>query len=403
MIVKCPASNGRKSVVIRDYNESLRNDLPSGRDVAGSTAKYRKTHQSTNKIIRIGDKSTITFSVSCPDCGLYSQCIKDATLPELKDSQKTTTTPEHQPTTFNHHKRQRNPYSKHTILSLGTKMAIKTQLTLFLWPTGLFPRRINYWLFIKGLVSSYDDILSGATSDPNLTIVRLSLNFPARGWKSTPADDPLPEHISTSSPCLRVRDASPSSTGTTTERWIRESSSILEFLEAHYAAADHHHHAGPTLLNANNIADVAATSDRVGQLNLAIIEGLTYIRHACPEFAAFAGLKDDERSAAAARIGLQSMMKGLAKVLDWARADSLATTGWLTPGTDGPGLVDVNLAAPRRYLEIVYGWNIFEGEELRPLEEWYGRFRKLDWWDGFEEREDVRISEFKFTVEKVVG
>ncbi|GAW13320.1 hypothetical protein ANO14919_027020 [Xylariales sp. No.14919] len=268
-------------------------------------------------------------------------------------------------------------------------MPMNEQLTLFLWLQGLFPRRVNYWLLIKGLVSSPRDLEDGKTLDSNLSIVRLSINMTPTGfdWKSNPENDPLPKEISTSSPCLRVRN-----TQTGDERWIRESSSILAYLEEVYADR------GPAL-NPKALLDRAVTNDLVGQINLNAIESVSYIRHASPQFAAFAGIKEEERSQAAARVGYQSMVKGFVKVQTWA-GDALATTGWLTPGTDGPGLVDVNFAALRRYLEIVYGWDIFEKEELKPLAEWYERFKGLSWWSALEEGPDVHPPELRFSIDK---
>ncbi|KAI0554804.1 hypothetical protein F4679DRAFT_237471 [Xylaria curta] len=261
------------------------------------------------------------------------------------------------------------------------------QLTLFLWLQGLFPRRVSYWLLIKGLVSSPEDLLEGKTTDPKLSIVRLNINLPSGGWVSDPKNDPLPSTVSTSSPCLRVRD-----TETGAERWVRESSSIIAYLEEVYA--DRH-----PALKSQNMLDIALTNDLIGQVDISIVEGVTYVRHASPQFAAFSGLQNTERSRAAARLGYQIMVKGLLKVQDWAR-DSLATTGWLTPGTDGPGVVDVNVAAVRRYLDLVYGWVIFEKEELRPLEEWYEKFQKLAWWGALEERPNVHPSELRFTIDR---
>ncbi|RYC58069.1 hypothetical protein CHU98_g8148 [Xylaria longipes] len=263
-------------------------------------------------------------------------------------------------------------------------MATNQQLTVFLWLQGLYPRRVSYWLLIKGLVPSPQDLLEGKTTDPNLSIVRLKLNLPSGGWISDSKNDPLPPTISTSSPCLRIRD-----TGTGAERWIRESSSIIAYLEEVYSDRE-------PALKPKDILDMAAMNDLVGQMNISIAEGTTYLRHASPQFAAFSGLQDEERSRAAARLGYQSTMKGLLKVQDWAR-DSLATTGWLTPGTDGPGLVDTNLAAVRRYLELAYGWNLFENEELKPLEEWYRRFQTLAWWDALKQR--PHPSELQFTID----
>ncbi|KAI3325435.1 hypothetical protein HD806DRAFT_552727 [Xylariaceae sp. AK1471] len=272
-------------------------------------------------------------------------------------------------------------------LESPSSMAKNQQLTLFLWLDGLFPRRVSYWLLIKGLVLSPADLLEGRTTDPNISIVRLSLNLPSRGWKSNPENDPLPANISSSSPCLRIRD-----TETGTERWVRESSSIVAYLEEIYADR------GPAL-KSSDIIDTAITNDLIGQMNMSIIESLMYVRHASPQFGAFAGLKDEERSRAAARNGYQGMLNGYLKVQDWA-GNSLSATGWLTPGIDGPGLVDVNLAAVRRYLGLVYDWDIFEKEELMPLVEWYGRFQKLPWWDAFEGRRNGHPSGLKFTIDK---
>ncbi|KAI0487086.1 hypothetical protein F4859DRAFT_527198 [Xylaria cf. heliscus] len=266
-------------------------------------------------------------------------------------------------------------------------MTKNQQFTLFLWLQGMFPRRVNYWLLTKGLVSSTEDLLEGKTTDPNLSIVRLTLDLTTFGWISDPENEPLPPSISTTSPCLRIRD-----TETGAERWVRESSSIIEYLEGVYADR------GPAL-KPKDILDITAMNDLVGQINLALAESMGSLRHASPQFATFSTLKQEERSRPAARVSYHSTMRGLLKVQDWAR-DPLATTGWLTPGTDGPGLVDVNLAAARRYVELTYGWNIFEKEELKPLEEWYGRFQKLAWWNGFEGRPNIHPPEFKFNIDR---
>ncbi|KAI0404768.1 hypothetical protein F4802DRAFT_566269 [Xylaria palmicola] len=267
-------------------------------------------------------------------------------------------------------------------------MANKENLTLFLWLQGLFPRRLNYYLLIKGLVSSPEDLLNGKTTDPNLSIVRLTFDMPSGGWISDPESDPLPPSISTSSPCLRVRDPE-----TGAEHWVRESSSILEYLEEVYSDK------GPSL-KPRGLLDSAATHDLVGQINASGAEGTSYLRHVSPQFAAFSGLREEERSPAAARVGYQNSVKALLRVQDWS-GKSLATTGWLTPGVDGPGLVGVNLAAIRRYVDLVYGGNMFEPEELKPLEEWYRRFQKLSWWSALEERPNVHPPELKFTIDKI--
>ncbi|KAI0592746.1 hypothetical protein F4775DRAFT_580940 [Biscogniauxia sp. FL1348] len=256
------------------------------------------------------------------------------------------------------------------------------QYTLWLWLEGMFPRRLNYFLLMKGLVATPMDLLQGKTNIPNLQIIKMRPDMTSGSWKFDPETESLPTGVST--PCLRVKD-----TRTGRERWVRESVSILSYFE------DVFRDRGPALQSLDPL-DVAATNDMMGTINLAMGDGATYIRHACPIMAAMSGLKDEDRSHAAARNAYEMMVKGLSKVQMWAQG-TLTETGWLTPGIPGPGLVDITLAAGRRYLELGYGWDTFEREELNILAEWYERFKKaVPWWDALEEREDVHPKEMMF-------
>ncbi|KAI5917422.1 hypothetical protein F4810DRAFT_717703 [Camillea tinctor] len=251
--------------------------------------------------------------------------------------------------------------------------------TLWLWLEGMFPRRLNYFLLMKGLVSTPMDLLQGTTNVPNLRIVKMRPDMETGSWKFDSEADALPR--GTSTPCLRVTD-----TQTGRERWVYESVSILSYFESIFRGH------GLTLLSLDPL-DVAATNDIIGVINLAMAEGGTYMRHACPAMAAWSGLKNEDRSHAAALNSYGIMVKDLRKVQIWAE-DTLAETGWLTPGVQGPGLADITLAAGRRYLELGYGWDIFEREELKVLAAWYKRFKNtLPWWDALEEREDVHPKE----------
>ncbi|KAI0152960.1 hypothetical protein GGR57DRAFT_503092 [Xylariaceae sp. FL1272] len=250
-------------------------------------------------------------------------------------------------------------------------MSSDQQLTLFLWLEGFFPRRINYYLLLKNLVKSPADLLACKTTEPNLNIVRMSLA--QKGWSFTPSDDPLPAEISTSTPCLRVRN-----TATGGDRWVRESASILVYLETLYGDR------GPALKPSDHL-DIAAMDDLVGCVSTAFAESLVYARHASPFLARGLGVKDEDRSPGAARNAHATMVRQLVKVQSWG-STSLNATGWLTPGVDGPGLVDLCLASGRRYMELGYGFDYFENEELGLLREWYERFRSLSWWEELEER-----------------
>lgn len=256
-------------------------------------------------------------------------------------------------------------------------MSRSPQHTLWLWVEGMFPRRLDYFLLSKGLVASPAELLAGKTTTPDLRIVLMEPNMSGSGppWIFNPAEDTLTP--GTSTPCLRI--ACPS---TGTEKWVHESTAILCYLEDVYASS------GPET-QPKAAMDRARMNDRLVAINEGFIHGVVYMKHAIPGTDFWSGLKDEDRSLAAARNSLQSMVTVFSKVQAWSE-DSLESTGWLTPGIDGPGLVDFSLAALCRYTELCYGWDILEDEKLRQLAEWYRRFRTLPWWGGFEERQDVK-------------
>lgn len=207
----------------------------------------------------------------------------------------------------------------------------------------------------------------------------MHMEMSAGGWKFADPGNPAPQGAST--PCLGIHDPA---TGET--RYIYESASILVYLETVYGSSQE---ARPAATPKDPV-DIATIHDIVGIMNLAMLDSGYYTRHAVPVLAAWSGVANEDRNRAAALNAQASMVKNLGKVQAWA-AKSLKMTGWLTPGTEGPGLADFCLAASRRYLELTFGWDIFEegGEELKELAAWYERFKGLDWWEAAEEQSIV--------------
>ncbi|KAI0024022.1 hypothetical protein F4780DRAFT_776247 [Xylariomycetidae sp. FL0641] len=271
-------------------------------------------------------------------------------------------------------------------------MANKPTLTLWLWLEGAFPRRISYFLLQKGLVSSPAALLRGETNAPDLRIVRMGLDLSAAGgtWTFDPAHDALPAGAST--PCLRVRGPHPHP-----DRWVRESASILAFLDTYYSSSS-----SPALQPADPV-DRAAAADATALVDHALAHARAYLAHAAPAAAAWSGLRAADRSLAAAAHARGDLRRCLRKLAGWT-APALAASGWLTPGVaHGPGLVDVALAGPARYLVLAYAWDILAEEEeedddaeLLPLRRWYARFCALPWWRELEERADVHPRELRF-------
>lgn len=245
-----------------------------------------------------------------------------------------------------------------------------TQLTLFLWPRGLFPRRIVYQLLLQGLATP-EEILCGTSTTPNLTINISTLG--ASGFVSSNPSDPKPEGFSW--PCLRVRD-----TSTGGCRWIHESSAIGAFL------AEAFPNTAP--VRGQSVLDRASTTDMMCLLDLLGSDSKYYVKHAAPSSSSWSGLEDEQRSLAAAANAKEDLLKCLTKLQIWAQ-DSLQATGWLTPGIDRPGIVDASLAGMVRYLQLTFELDMFEDDEFRPLREWWTRFQTVDWWREMEETGEV--------------
>lgn len=245
------------------------------------------------------------------------------------------------------------------------------KLTLFLWPEGMFPKQIVYCLFEKGLITSAAQLYEGKTVDPRLNINIIA--FEGGSLKSKNPEDPKP--AGKSAPCLRITGGSGNDSSV---RWIHETSAIRLFLEALYPEK-------PALVS-RDLLELATTNDIMGALQCAMDDANYYIKNAASVTTFWSGLRDEERSLPVARIAKQGMVRGLTRAQEWAAA-SIAASGWLTPGLDRPGMVDVTLAAWARYMELSYALDLFEDEGLKELALWYARFKKLGWWDEMEERD----------------
>lgn len=248
-------------------------------------------------------------------------------------------------------------------------MEQNAQLTLFLWLEGLFPRTAAYYLLQKELADSAAQMYEGRTNDPRLKIQVVSLT--GAGFETSDPNDHKPADKSL--PCLRIVDGADENNIT----WIHESSSILRYLEEIYTQ-------DPPMMSSNTL-DRAVMQDCLALTYEAFIHSVYYIKNAASVTGFWSGIRNEDRSLPIALHSKQAMMKSLKKLQDWA-ARSLQTSDWLTPGTKGPGLVDVSLAAGIRYIELSYSFKPLEDEMLAPLRGWYARFKSLPWWEEFEER-----------------
>lgn len=253
------------------------------------------------------------------------------------------------------------------------------QHTLHLWPRGLYPRRVVYYLLIKGLAKP-SDLLQGRTTVPTLSINIINYNKETQRLESVDVDDPRPAGKST--PCMRVVD---SDTGRTC--WIHESTAIPAYLEDAYSDLPP--------LQSQSIVERAIMGDIILAINAAQDDFSYYLRHASPVAAKHMALDDADRSRTSALNAKAHMNRCLSKVQKWAE-ESLGQSGWLTPGIETPGLADVCLAGWLRYIELAYELNVLEGDGLDALRSWWARFKTLPWWEEMEETGEIHPEDLRF-------
>ncbi|PNP74044.1 hypothetical protein FNYG_12614 [Fusarium nygamai] len=246
-------------------------------------------------------------------------------------------------------------------------IATNFELTLFLWMEGFFPKQVVYYLLIKGLADSPAQLYEGKTNDPRLRVNVLFLN--GTTIEETNSEDRKP--AGKSNPCLRIVD----STGKTPPRWVHESASIRQFLEEMYPEK-------PSMISSTPL-DRALMGDIQSIVLQAFNDCNYYIKNAASVTTSWSVIKDEDRSLGVARHAKMGMVRSLLKAQEWA-AESLETGGWLTPGLDHPGLVDVTLAGGVRYMELSYSLRMFDDGRLELLRGWYARFQQLARWKELE-------------------
>lgn len=254
--------------------------------------------------------------------------------------------------------------------------------TLYAWVRGAYPRRIAYQLLLKGIVPSPAALLAGETVLQNFKINVASFQIVDGNPTSVDADPSDPKPDGKSSPCLRITDPA-----TGSEQWIHESSSIAWYIEDVFTNF--------RPLVGSSPADRAAAHDMIALINLCFHDASYYLRHAAAVTSFWSRLSPEDRSSEAAVNAALHMNHSLVKLQTWAE-QRLRTGGWLTPGIQGPGIVDACLAGPARALWLGYSFEVFGDERLVLLKEWFQRFRALKWWDELECKGDAYPPELSF-------
>lgn len=264
------------------------------------------------------------------------------------------------------HQKRNITVKLHSIMSL----APGSELTLFLWLEGFFPKQVVYYLLITGLASSPELIYQGKTNDPRLNINIIHLT--EKGFESTSPNDPKP--AGKSMPCLRIVDPI---SADKSPIWIEESAAVLAFLEENYK--------GKLSMTSPTMLDRAKMQDIRSPIVQSFAQFNHYITHAAAVTTSWSGIKNEDRNLTVARRAKRDFTSSLRQAQTRAEA-SLQTHGWLTPGLAHPGINDVVLASAVRYMELSYAFDMLEDAELGLLRDWYRRFKQAEWWNEVEEQ-----------------
>ncbi|KAH3944004.1 hypothetical protein HBI56_034110 [Parastagonospora nodorum] len=230
---------------------------------------------------------------------------------------------------------------------------IKT--TIWLWPSGLYPRRIIYFLLIKKLALS-----TLAAHNIHLIPIHLSPTglISATGLESRPAG--------TSVPLMRLSYADG------THFLIHETSSILEYLQEIFPG-------GPDI-RGETVHQRARSRDVLSLLGEAIVWYGVEVFHSDPNTATWSGLRVEDQSPAAAAHGRMKVGTLLDKLEGWVREDVEGKGAVSLVGGEQATLADLALVAPVEYFREKFGADWIKGHGV--LETWYGRMKEQDWVAG---------------------
>jgi glutathione S-transferase len=244
---------------------------------------------------------------------------------------------------------------------MATTMTPPITRTLFIWPTGLYPRRLAYYFLAKRLSRS-------VLSTLNLTLIPCIKDPTTRKIVSKPGYESRPPGFSV--PCLRLQTGD-------AETWIRESGALLEYFEDLLPARE----GWKDLLGASP-EQRARTRDVCDLVNEALMWLNVATRHSDPNAYRWSGLPAEAMAFTAAEDAGRQVSKLFAKLESWVKED--VGRGCMSLSGEGleVSIADCSLLATVEYISDVSGYDCIGGFEV--LKVWRERITKEDWYRDYE-------------------
>jgi glutathione S-transferase len=232
--------------------------------------------------------------------------------------------------------------------------------TIWLWPTGLFPRRVLYYLRVKQITLS-------ALHAHNIHLIPVVLNPSASKLQSREGYEERPEGMSL--PCMRIEHRE----GGERVEYVRESLAIVGFLEEVFRGE------GCGNIMGNTPSQRAHTTDIISLLSDATIWSSTALIHSDPNTLSWSGLSASNMSASAAADAQKRFHRLLSKLEEWVEKD-IVKGGSQSLSGEGGGvtLADIVLMSSVSYAEDHYGKDWVE--EHGVLRIWCERAKGCEWY-----------------------
>lgn len=229
--------------------------------------------------------------------------------------------------------------------------ASNAKTTLWIWPSGLFPRRLIYYFRAKHIT-----LRTLCAHNVHLIPVALSTSPPAletvKGYEARPPD--------TSLPILRIAHANGR------EVWIRESLSILEYFEEIFPSTD-----GWVDLRGDTPEERAQTRDVLCLLNDAMHWSLVHLINSDPKTTFWSGLREEDISGRVAEHAKGKFKFYLDRLERWLPGDGKRVV-------ERNSIANVALLAQVEYHETMYGADWIEGHAL--LRKWVESMKEQAWY-----------------------
>ena len=251
------------------------------------------------------------------------------------------------------------------------------KVTLWIWPTGAFPRRVIYYFRAKGITATM-------LQQRNIHLIPIVLDSKTLvalpQYEARPADRTLP--------ALRIEH------GNGKEFWIHESNAILEYFEDIFPTSE-----GYPDMRGDTIEQRARTRDVVSLLADVLTWTMVKIMNTFPAASSWSGLAAEHMSTNAAEHADEKLHSLLSRVEKWVKEDVVTRSSESLSGEGGSvTLADIVLMAQNEYALMAFKTNLLDEHDV--LRVWWDRNKRADW---FITSEDLMKVEQGEGWESVIG